>query len=258
MERMLVVVVDNIAKANDASRALEEFDVDSVIAVFASRIISKSADGTVTVIDTHDSLPQASMGGTAVGSLIGLLGGPIGLAIGAATGLALGASADYFRNRVAGDFVADVKDALLPGKVAVVAEIDEEETDAVDDRMEALGGFVLRRALSDLADSGYDREIAGIEADIAQTKAEHASSRADRRKHLQSRLDSLNAKLRHALEGRKAHGHALQREAEAKVRHLEQQAAGEEHDIDAKRADRIAAARRRYQEWLDRSESHTH
>jgi hypothetical protein len=33
-----------------------------------------------------------------------------------------------------------------------VAEVDEEETEAVDERLQALGATVLRRDLSDLAD----------------------------------------------------------------------------------------------------------
>jgi len=37
-------------------------------------------------------------------------------------------------------------------RAAVVAEVDEEETEAVDERLQALGATVLRRDLSDLAD----------------------------------------------------------------------------------------------------------
>jgi len=37
-------------------------------------------------------------------------------------------------------------------RAAVVAEVDEEDTEAVDERLQALGATVLRRDLSDLAD----------------------------------------------------------------------------------------------------------
>src|SRR4029077_3136550 len=120
--------------------------------------------------------------------------------VGAAGGFVLGAIADYTRNRIERDFIADVKSALLPGRSAMVAEIDEESTARVDERMEALGGFVFRRALADVADDEYDGEIAALRADIAQTRAEHAESRADRKSRLQDRLDALDARLHHVLE----------------------------------------------------------
>src|SRR5262249_61753027 len=133
----------------------------------------------------------------------GALGGPIGAAVGAAGGLVVGGLADYTRHRIASDFVEDVKAALRPGSSAMVAEIDEEATHNVDTRMEALGGFVFRRALGDVADDEYDHEIATLRADIAQTKAEHAESGQERRSRLQVRLESLNATV-HGLLGHAA------------------------------------------------------
>ena len=43
-------------------------------------------------------------------------------------------------------------------RAAVVAEVDEEDTEAVDERLQALGATVLRRDLSDLADQEYEHE----------------------------------------------------------------------------------------------------
>jgi hypothetical protein len=44
------------------------------------------------------------------------------------------------------DFLDEVSRRLLPGKVAVVAEIFESWVTLVDTRMEAQGGVVFRRA----------------------------------------------------------------------------------------------------------------
>jgi uncharacterized membrane protein len=105
-----------------------------MIAVYDDVVVKKDGDGTTTsVVKTHDTesaCPQGTMGGTAVGSLIGLLrGGPIGLAVGATTGFVLGAAADVARARLGRHFVREVADALAPGHTALVAEIDEEDTD---------------------------------------------------------------------------------------------------------------------------------
>jgi hypothetical protein len=133
--------------------------------------------------------------GTSVGSLIGLLGGPAGLAIGAASGLALGAALDLENARVGADFVEDVSKSLKPTKVALIAEIEEEWTTPVDTRMEALGGTVLRRALSDVEEDIRQKDVAAMNADLAQLKAEASKARADRRAKLQRRIDQLKEKI---------------------------------------------------------------
>ena len=256
MERMLVVVFDSAEKAFEASHVLHRLDEDGMIAVYADVVVVKDADGATMVTTSKGAVPQATIGATVVGGLIGLLGGPVSLAAGAAGGVALGALTDFARARVSGDFVGEVERALVPGKVAVVAEIEEDFTGVVDSRMEALGGFVFRRALSDVADDDYDQEIAAIKADIAQTKAEHAASRADRKNRLEARLDSLNVKLHQMLDRAQARRAVIQHQAAAKVAHLRGQAIDARHDIEARQAERIAAVRTRYKEWLDRVESH--
>jgi uncharacterized membrane protein len=64
--------------------------------------------------------------------------------------------------KVERDFLADVERALEPGKSAVVAQIYEEETGPVNERMAALGGVVFRRALTDVADEEYQKNVAAV------------------------------------------------------------------------------------------------
>jgi len=250
MERMLAVVFESETKAHEAIRVLQALDEAGFIAVYADGVITKGRDGVIKETRARSGLPQGTMGATAVGSLIGALGGPVSLAVGAAGGLIVGGLADHARHRIAHDFVEDVEHALLPGRSALVAEIDEESTLNVDTRMETLGGFVFRRALGDVADDEYDHEIATLRADIAQTKAEHAVSRAERRSRLQARLDSLNEKLHRLLDRAQASRDEIQRHAAAKVEHLKAQANGAAEDIKARRADRLAAVTKRYNTWL--------
>ena len=186
MKRMLVAVFDDEAKAYDGFRSLQALDEEDVVAVIASRLIAKDADGSIRVTNTFDVLPEATMGATAVGTMIGMFGGPLGLAIGAAGGFIAGATADFGRNHVVADFVDEVTAALVPGKSAVVAEIDEEATGPIDARMKSFGGSVFRRALSDVVDSDYQHEVAAIEARRARLKAQ-----------LREKLDHAKAALRH-------------------------------------------------------------
>ena len=165
MERMLVAIFDSEDKARAAAQALEDLDEQSVIDLYADAIVTKDRHDAAKVVKTHRADPQGRMGGTAVGSLLGVLGGHIGLALGAAAGFVMGAVTDYAKARVDRDFVAEVVKALAPGKTAVVAEIDEESTEPVNARMKALGGRVLRRELSKVVDTEYERKIDARHAD---------------------------------------------------------------------------------------------
>jgi uncharacterized membrane protein len=72
------------------------------------------------------------------------------VALGAASGLGAGFATDLHNARISGDFVDDVSKTLQPRKVAVVAEVEEDWVTPVDTRMEAIGGTVFRRSLSDV------------------------------------------------------------------------------------------------------------
>ena len=217
MDRMLVVVFDNENKAYEGKRALLQLDGEGSITAYGYAVVAKNSDGTAAVKQGDDVGPLGTLTGTALGSLIGLLGGPAGVAIGATAGLAAGATADLNNARISDDFVDDVSKVLLPNRVALIAEIEEDWTTPVDTRMEALGGIVFRRALSDVEDTVDDEDVAAIKADLAQMKAEHAQARADRKAKLQEKINQLNSKLQAHLQKAKEQRQATEREAQIKV-----------------------------------------
>jgi|SRR5882724_1041195 len=225
MDRMLVVVFDNETKAYEGRKALLQLDSEGSITVYAYAVLAKHADGTATVKQEDDSGPIGSFVGTSFGSLIGLLGGPAGVAIGAAAGLATGGAADLHNARIGDDFIEDVTKLLLPNKVAVVAEIEEDWTTPVDTRMEAIGGSVFRRALSDVRHTIHEENVAAMKADLAQMKAEHAKAHADRKAKLQQKINQLDSKIQAQLQKAKDGREAAERQAQAKVRVLEAKAA---------------------------------
>jgi uncharacterized membrane protein len=225
MDRMLVVVFDNESKAYDGKKALLQLDGEGSISVYAYAVLAKHADGTATIKQGDDSGPLGTLLGTSFGSLIGLLGGPVGLAIGATAGLAVGAAADLNNARIGEDFIDDVIKMLVPNRVAVVAEIEEDWTTPVDTRMEAIGGSVFRRALSDVKQTIHEENVAAMQADLAQMKAEHAKAHADRKAKLQEKINQLDSKIQTQLQRAKDRREALERQAQAKVQVLKAKAA---------------------------------
>ena len=225
MDRMLVVIFDSENKAYEGKKALSQLENEGSIAVYAYAVIGKNPDGTTTLKQADDPGPLGTLVGTSLGSLIGLLGGPVGFAVGALAGTVVGGTADLENSRVGVDFVDDVKQQLQANKFAVVAEIQEDWTTPVDNRMEALGGKVYRRALSEVKQTVDDKEIAAMKADLAQLKAERAKAHADRKIKLLEKINQLDSKIQAQLEKSKQQRQAAEAQAQAKVEVLKAKAA---------------------------------
>ena len=247
MEKMLVVVFDNEKKAFEGTRALADLDFEGNIAVYAEAVIQKNQDGTVSMKHEEDDFPVRTVGGTAIGSLIGLLGGPIGLGIGAAIGATTGMVADVYTAGVDEDFVAEVAAKLTPGKVAVVANISEEWVTPVDARMEQIGGVVFRTAKQDFEAEQRAKEIAALNAEIAELTAEAAQARADRKAKIQAKIDDLNQKLQSKLDQAKQRSEQLENESNAKVKALQKKLANAQQEAKTAINNRITEIRNRYE-----------
>ena len=225
MDRMLVVVFDTESKAYEGKGELQQLENEGSIVVYAYAVVGRNPDGTTVVRQSVEQAPLGTLLGTSLGSLIGLLGGPVGLAIGVAAGLVAGVTADLDNARIGEDFVDDVREELKPNKFAVVAEIQEDWTAPVDTRMEAIGGKVFRRALSEVKHTVNEEDLAAMKADLAQMKAEHARAQADRKAKLQERINELDSKIQARLEQAKEQRRAAEVQAKAKVEALKTKAA---------------------------------
>ena len=225
MERMLVVVFENESKAYEGTKALRELDLDGSITVYAHAVVVKNPDGAIITRERDDQGPFGLLVGTALGALIGVLGGLAGVGIGGTVGLVAGGALDLHNARVGEDFIDEVAKALSPNRAAIVAEIQEEWTDPVDSRMQAIGGTVFRRALSEVKHTIHEEHLAAMKADLAQLKAEHAQAHADRKARLQEKVDQLESRLQALLQKAKERREAAELEARAKVELLEKKAA---------------------------------
>jgi len=225
MDRMLVVVFDNEGKAYEGKRTLLDLDAEGSITVYGYAVVTKGANGTVSVKEEDDYGPIGTLLGTTLGSLIGLLGGPLGFAIGLGTGAIAGSAVDLNEARIGGDFVDDINKTLTPNKFALVAEIEENWTTPVDTRMEAIGGTVFRRALSDVKQTIHQENVDAMKADLAEMKAEQAKSQADRKSKLDAKINKLEAKIQEQLQKAKEKRIAAERETKAKVQVLKDKAA---------------------------------
>ena len=247
MNKILAIVFSDEKAAYEGVRALSAMDGEGSIEVNSLAVIKKDADGTVSRQRVDEEFPGWTLGGTAIGSLIGILGGPVGVAIGMSAGALAGLIGDLHASEVDEYFLSDVSAALIPGKFAVLADVDEEWVTPVDVRMEALGGVVFRALKSAAEEERHAREVAARRAEIDQLKAEHAKARSDQKAKLQAQIDQLRARLDKRLEQNQARSKQAAEQLQAKVAALQKKADQEQGDAKAAIEARITRLRDDYQ-----------
>jgi uncharacterized membrane protein len=248
MEKMLVVVFDDESKAYKGSHALKQLDAEGSIAIHAEAVITKNADGTVTVKQSEDEFPIRIVGGTAIGSIIGLLEGPVGFGVGALAGALAGSIGDLNVAGVDAEFVDDAAAALTLGKCELIADVSEEWVTPVDTQMEALGGTVFRTGRKCFEDGQRARDVAALRSEIEQLQAERAKARDDRKAKLTASIDKLNARLQAELNQAKQRSEQIKSETDAKVQALQKKAESAQGEIKATLDARIKRIRQEYEQ----------
>jgi uncharacterized membrane protein len=163
MRNYIAVVFDDTSKAYEGLHALWQLDDEMAITVHGTTVVHRNDWGEYQVDskDTHPALATAV--GVGIGALIGALAGPAGAAVGAARGAAIGAASGATVGAVADVARADTRDesryetalVLTAGQSAVIADVSEDTTFAVNERMRQLGGTVHRRAYGDVRDDKW-------------------------------------------------------------------------------------------------------
>jgi uncharacterized membrane protein len=252
MNKMIVTVFNDESGAYEGVKALEELHTEGSLTLYATAVITKDAKGVVSVKQAADQGPSGTVLGWTTGSLIGLLGGPVGLAVGAATGAIAGSLYDLAQIGVGEDFLAEVSQYLSPGKVAVVAEIDEEWVTPLDARMEPLGGIVFRRVRAEFIDAQIEREMAADQAEITKLKTEYNLAVGEAKANLKAKLDAAQNRLQARRDLLEKRIEAIKREGEAKIKSLQEQAAQARGEMKAKLEKRIAEERADHQLRMDK------
>lgn len=195
MNKILVSIFDTQTTAFAGVTALKELHRDGDITLYDSVVVAKAENGWTSVVQSDDRPPAGTLAGIVGGALIGILGGPVGVAVGASIGGLGGALYDMFDRGIGMDFVNDVATEMAPGKVAVVADIDEEWVTPIETRLGALGGITFRRMPSEIFDEALIRESDAARAELDDLKAEFARSSGAAKDKVSAAIDTQRAKL---------------------------------------------------------------
>lgn len=238
MNRMIVAVFNTEPAAYEGLQALKDLHRDGDITLYATAVLVKDVAGIVSVKQSADEGPLGTAVGMLSGSAVGLLAGEAGAAaglalgtmagpIGAAVGFSLGALSgmivDLTHAGVNIDFVDEVSQALIPGKAAVVAEVEESWQTPVDTRLGNLGGLVFRRLRSEVVEDQLVREATAFEAELQQLEDELAQASAERKVALQQQIAAVQQKLEATRAQAEARQQQLKAETDAKIAALREQ-----------------------------------
>src|SRR5512138_326420 len=132
MDIMLVAVFDTEPQAYQGLIALQKLHRVQEIKLHSTAVIAKDASGTIHLKKAAKKKRVGSRLDLLVRGLPDLLQESVGL------------PGDILKAEANADFVQLVSQTLEPGKVALLAEIDETSMDPVDTKLVELGGHVFR------------------------------------------------------------------------------------------------------------------
>ena len=251
MDKVVAVVFNDEKQAYEGLRAFRDLHADGSITLYASAVVAKDPAGKLVVREASDS-PEGTFFGLLTGSLVGLLGGPLGVAVGASTGTMIGATFDLARAGISDDFMQEMAEYLLPGKSAVITEIDEDWQAPLDTRIETLGGQIFRRNRIDVEDAYYQRQITAYGDELNALEAERQKASAERKARLDARIEDTRHKLQEKRDELKARIESVKREGDVKIDSLQKQLKTARDDRKQRLDKRLAEIRTDYRERSDR------
>ncbi len=223
MNKMLVAVFNTETAAYEGLTALKDLDRTADIALYATAVITKDASGKVSVKEAVREGPLATALGALTGGVVGLLGGPVGVLAGASLGATAGMVVDLDESGIDAGFLSEVSNTMTPGKVAVLAEIQETWETPVDTRLRPLGAIVFRRLRSEVVEDQLAREAAALRAERQRLREDLAQANAQAKAAMQAQIDAMDKKLEAIRTQAAARAEQARRELEAKVDQMREQ-----------------------------------
>ncbi len=242
MQRMLIAVFDTDPPAYQGLDALQRLDANGDISLYASTVIKREASG-VTVEQSADVGPAGTFLGMMTGGIVGLLGGPAGAIAGYAIGGAMGAATDLTSAGINLDFVDDISKVLIPGKVAVLADVDEGWTTPVDTAIGKLGGIVLRRTRSAVVEDQLVRDSNEFKAQLKELQDELKQTNAQNKAAVQKEIDRVKQQIAATRTQEQKRASQLKTDADARLASLREQMNRADADRKARIEKRIAGVK---------------
>jgi hypothetical protein len=235
---MVVAVFDDADHAHLGIAALSDLHAEGSLSVYSAALITVDERGRIGSESVVHEAPESCLR-AATTSLLGLLGAPVDSA------------ASLSSVGVGADFLDEACTFLLPGKVAVVAEIDEDWALPLETRLAPLGPVILRRPRIELVDADIAHDVAVFKYDLAMLRRDYGRG-SGVTASIEANLRAVYANLEAAHARARARREALDRERETKIECLHRQAAGLAGEMRARVERRMREVRADYTDRADK------
>jgi len=233
MDNMFVAVFENERQASAAAGAMKDLCREGVLLAYAFAVIVKDI-GKVSVVEFDRQERKDTVLGAATRGLIKLLEEPYSSFDKGNSEAITDAMMELGRVGVDAVFLDEVTRHFLPGRAAIVSEIEEEKINAIDTLLESQGGIVFRCARREIMDTQIAEELNALHNEIQFLEKRLLQTLDGSQAELQAKLDIARAKFRATKDRARYHSASIKREAEAKIAALQTRAAKGKGGIKAK------------------------
>ena len=175
-------------------KKLNELEALGNISLYDKIMVRKNSNGDYETLKGDSSEGWRAFGGMAVGGLLGALGGPIGLVIGLYAGIVIGSISEAYHYDFANDFVKNIETGVAPGTVSIIAEIDEDDHDFIEQSLQPFGAIVWTTNVDYAYDDYSIDQVEEIEEDIAVQRAELKKSIGKEKEKIEQKITELKEK----------------------------------------------------------------
>lgn len=233
MDKMLVAVFESDVAAYAAAAAIKRLCEDGLLLTYALAVAVKDDEKLSPVyFDTQDR--EDIVLGVATGTLIKLLAEPYSSFDKASSPSITHAMMEMGRVGVDAIFVDEVTRHLLPGKAAIVSEIEEENTNAMNTLLEAQGAVVFSSARGEIIDIQIVQELEALYSQIQTLEKQVLQAAESPKAHVQGELNLAKSRFQAAQTQARWHAALIKQEAEAKIVSLQERAAKAQGPMKAK------------------------
>jgi uncharacterized membrane protein len=225
MNNMLVCVFDGEKSATEAARSLRDLRPESLVLVYAVATVLKGFKSIAVFDYGGEHTPADPALAIATRSLIALLQmWPLRDDEPEAT-VVTDWMIDMAVAGVDAHFIDEVSRNLLPGKAALVSEIEEETPTPMNKLLESRGGVVFRCVRSQFMDGRMVHYSDVVQNEIKRLATELSQAPESSKGPLQARMNAAMARFQTTRDRTRHRSELIKREAEAKIVLLQMRAA---------------------------------
>ena len=238
MDKMLIAVFERESQASAAAGAMNNLSEEDLLVVYAFAVIVKDV-AKASIVDFKMEDCNDPVLGVATRSLIKILGAPYDSVDGSNSRAFTEGMMEVVKAGVDSNFLDQVARHLFPGRAAIVSEVEEETTNAMDRLLESQGGTAFRCGRSEIIDVQIAKELEALHNEMRTLEMQVLRTPEGSREQLERKLDLARATFQATKDRARQHAASIKREAEAKIALLQERTAKAEGGIKT-RLERLA------------------